>query len=118
MSYVPLASVKKYLEVIHSADDEVIQDCIDAAESYAANYMNRRAITDEQDCPWTNTDGCECSESSSETDLSTVPHAVVMAIKFITADFYEHRTQTVMGSMTKLPAAEQMLHFYRVGLGV
>lgn len=113
MSYVQLADVKKFLEVIHSADDEVIQGCIDAAESYAASYMNRQAITDDQDCPWTNQDGCECdSEASSSEISSVVPAAVVQAIKFLAAEYYEHR---IGGEVPK--HVEQMLHMHRVGLG-
>lgn len=113
MSYVTLATAKKHLEVIHSADDDFIQICIDAAESYAAEYMGREGIYDGQ--AWRDT-GEETSDASSDGDI--VPKAVEMAILFLTADFYEHRTQTVTGSMSKLPAAEQMMHFYRIGLGV
>jgi hypothetical protein len=113
MSYVTLATAKKQLEVIHSADDNFIQLCLDAAESYAAEFMGRDGIYDGQ--AWRDT-GEATSDASSDGDV--VPKAVEMAILLIAADFHEHRTQTANGSMTKLPAAEQMLHFYRLRLGV
>jgi hypothetical protein len=113
MSYVTLEKARKHLEVIHSADDELIQDCIDAAEDYAAQYMGRDGIYDGQD--WRRLD----AESESSSDPETVPASVVRAILFLTADYYEHRTQTVVGTITsKIPSAEHMLHFYRIGLGV
>ena len=113
MSYVTLAQAKQHLEVIHSADDEQIQQCIDAAESYAAQYMGRDGIYDGQH--WRDT-GEATSEASSEGQ--TVPSAVVMAILFLAADYYEHRTQTVVTTVHRPPAAESILHFYRIGLGV
>ena len=113
MSYVTLSQAKEHLGVIHAADDDQIQLCIDAAESFAAEFMGRDGIYPGQH--WRDT-GEETSEASSEGQ--DVPVSVVMAILFLAADFYEHRTQTVSGSMSKLPAAEAMMHFYRTGLGV
>lgn len=121
MSYVSLAEAKKHLEVFHNSDDALIQINIDAAESYAASFMNRRAITDEQECPWLVADGCVCevsSEPSSEPG-SVVPAAVKQAILLLVGEYFENRTQGVTGTIyTKLPAAEALLHFHRVGLGV
>jgi hypothetical protein len=113
MSYVSLDDAKKWMEVFITSDDDIIQQSIDGAESYAAQYMGRLGIYDGQD--WEDLDSP--SESSSSGDM--VPPSVVQAILFITADDYEYRTQTIVGTIAnKLPAAEQMMHFYRIGLGV
>ena len=111
MSYVSLADAKKHLEVIHGSDDALIQSCIEAAEDYAANYMNRAGITDDQ--VWKGN-----PEEPASSD-EVVPESVKIAILFLTTDYFEQRGQTVVGSInSQLPAAENMLHFYRIGLGV
>jgi hypothetical protein len=113
VSYVTLAQAKQHLEMIHDASDETIQDCIDDAEDFAANYMGRPGISDDQD--WST----EASSESSSSEYQRVPPTVRRAILMLTAEYFEHRTQGVIGAnYTKLPAVEQMLHFHRVGLGV
>lgn len=115
MSYVAFAKAKKHLEVPHSSDDDTIQDCLDDAESWAAAYMNRPYISDGQ--AWTDTLDEATSESSSDGQL--VPGAVVRAILMKTAEFYEMRRESVVGiSHTKTTAVEDMLHLYRLRLGV
>jgi hypothetical protein len=115
MSYVTLAEAREHLGMIHTDDDNLIQDCLNAAEDHAANYMNRRGISDGQ--AWTDTLEEETSDPSSDGQL--VPHAVRRAILMLMAGFYEVRTPGIVGvSYTKLSAAEDMLHFYRIGLGV
>ena len=115
MSYVTLAEAKAHLVVIHSDDDTLIQQCLDAAEAYAADYMGRAAIADAQHCPWRG--GNDCT-SSSESEPQTVPASVVQAILMVCADLYENRRSTYAGQATENPIAKQMLHFHRVGLGV
>ncbi|MBB1060422.1 head-tail connector protein [Marilutibacter spongiae] len=118
MSYVTLAEAKKHLLVIHDDDDEIIQQYIDAAESYAAGYMNRASIADEQECPWLFADGCVSSSSSSEP-LGEVPAGVKQAVLLLVGEYYENRTQGVTGTIySKMPAVESLLHQHRVGLGV
>lgn len=116
MSYVDLVLAKKHLAVTHSLDDELIQQYIDAAESYAASFMGRRAITDEQDPPW----GGDCASSSEASSSDeVVPAAVVQAILLLVGDSYALREASVVGTIyAKNPAAENLLHMYRVGLGV
>lgn len=113
MSYITLADAKKHLAVIHSADDDLIQDKLDQAEDYAAQYMGRTDISDDQD--W-NLDGVPASSSSSG---ELVPASVVGAILLIMTDLYEFRSQTVAGvTPIKMAAAENMLHFFRKDLGI
>lgn len=133
MSYVSLELAKAHLLVIHDSDDALIQQNIDAAEAYAANYMNRPEIADNPVNPWRRNQGsicqwkqplkavpCVCSEdvvSSSEPN-DPVPASVVQAILLILADYYENRTAGVTTSFTVNPAADNLLWQQRVGMGI
>lgn len=46
MSDLTLGDVKKYLDVIHSADDDKLQMLLDAAEDEAMQFMDRKNLTD------------------------------------------------------------------------
>lgn len=48
----------------------------------------------------------------------TVPPAVVFAIKLALTDFYENRNAQQWQALYSNPAAERLMHSYRVGLGV
>jgi hypothetical protein len=136
MSYVTLAQAKAHLLVIHDHDDVLIQECIDAAESYAATFMNRPAIEDNPLNPWKSNQGtiaqwsaplqcrhypqryCE-SETVSSEPFDPVPKSVVQAVKLLLADYYENRTVGVQGTIfTQNPAAENLLWQQRIGHGV
>lgn len=108
MSYVSLEVAKAHLAVVLPDDDTLIQQCVDAAESHCASFMNRTEISDTQppETPWSSPDG-------------NVPKAVVQAVLLYTAEFYEVRGVSVIGlSVTRSPTADTLLHFHRVGLGV
>lgn len=115
MSYLTLAEAKEHLAVVHDDDDDLIQALIDAAESYAASYMGRSAITDSQECPWIGGNDCI---SSSEAMPTTVPAAVLHAIKILVFEFYENRGQFSAGAVNENPTVQRLLSFHRVGLGV
>lgn len=130
MSYVTLEEAKAHLLVIHDSDDDLIQACIDAAESYSAQFMNRMAIEDNPLNPWKRNTGtvadwmrpphCRPIEPvvSSEPD-DIVPASVVQAVKLILADYYENRTAGIVGvSYTANPAAENLLWQQRIGMGI
>lgn len=117
MSYVTLAQAKAHLLVIHSSDDELIQLNIDAAEAYAAGYMNRPDIADDPVTPWKTNQPCAVVSSEAP---NPVPKSVVQAILLLTADYYENRTPVsiaAMGASTNV-AAENLLWQQRIGLGV
>lgn len=131
MSYVTLEQAKAHLLVIHDFDDQVIRDCIDAAESYAATYMNRPEIEDNPVNPWKRNRGTiaewarplrDCRPfdpvvSSEPND--PVPASVIQAVKLILADYYENRTAGIVGAAyTPNPAAENLLNQQRIGWGV
>lgn len=117
MSYIKLQTAKDWMLVMHDQDDGVVSSCVEAAERWAADYMNRPGIFDDQDWrPAVVADDCE---SESEPVPQTVPQSVVVAILLMATDYYTQRVQTVVGTITsKQPAAEHMLHMYRKGLGV
>lgn len=130
MSYVTLEQAKEHLMVIHDSDDNLIQDCIDAAESYAAGYMNRPAIENNPVNPWKRNTGTIAEWSlpldrchrvpvvSSESE-DPVPVSVIQAVKLLIGDFYENRTVGVVGaSYTTNPAAENLLWQQRIGMGI
>ncbi len=49
MSLIQLADAKRYLDVIHDADDDKLQALLDGAESEALNFMDREQFG--QLCP-------------------------------------------------------------------
>lgn len=116
MSYVTLEQAKAQLLVIHDADDEHIQLLIDSAESYCAQYMNRPAITDEQQCPWYVAGQRPDLVTTSSSEVpQTVPKAVVQAVLLVLTDFYERRTTDPDRGNT---TATNLLDQQRVGMGV
>lgn len=132
MSYVTVEQAKLHLLVIHDADDELIQQNIDAAESRAADYMNRPDIADDPVNPWKKNQGSfadwlrpRCAQAYappvvSSEEIDPVPKAVVQAILLATADFYENRTPTTVSAMSQSTNAvfENLLWPHRVGMGI
>lgn len=132
MSYVTLEQAKAHLLVIHDSDDELIQQNIDAAEAYAANYMNRPDIDDDPVNPWARNRGtlcewkqplkqvpCVCPEPVVSSEPSDpVPKSVVQAILLLVCDYYENRTVGVAGAFNTNPAADNLLWQNRIGMGI
>lgn len=110
MSVINLQDVKQALRVIHSADDELLQQLLDSAEDEAMRFCNRTQLpTLPVDSP-----GASSSEdipSSEDPIAASVFTAVVCLVK---ADYgaapadAEHLRK----------AAEVKLMPYRIGLGV
>lgn len=99
-----LAEAKAHLYVIHGADDLLITDCILAAGDYVAQYLGRAV-------PW-------LDDADPPVEVA-VPGSIKHAAKLLVGDYYENRSALVVGTIvSKNPAAENLLHFYRVGLGV
>ncbi|WP_375591597.1 head-tail connector protein [Chitiniphilus eburneus] len=106
MSVVDIDLARQHLNVIGTDQDEIIQQCLDAAEGYASDYMNRPLE------PWVPPD----SSSGSEPPL---PKSVVQAVLLLMADFYENREAQVVGvAIAENTAAHRLLHFHRRCLGV
>lgn len=107
MSIVTLERAKAHVAVTHNLDDELIQHYIEAAEDYAAKYLGRSLDELLEEL---------YSEPPSEPVL---PPAVEQAVLLLVGDYYALREAQVTGTiLVQNPAAESLLHFYRVGLGV
>jgi hypothetical protein len=85
MSQVTVAEVKAYLPVIHSADDALLQQLIDAAEQEACRYLNRENLatlpleypaSSSSDAPYT-----EELPSSDDPIAADVRMAVFLLVK-------------------------------------
>lgn len=99
-----LPEVKMHLRLDESetAEDAHLQSLIDAAADYASQYVGRPI-------PWQDGEGQDVA----------VPHSVRAGILLIAAGLYENRESEFVGvSVEANPAVTNMLHFYRVGLGV
>lgn len=102
MSLPTLDDLKRHLRIRHDVEDDDLQEKLDAAIDYAAQFINRTI-------PWQDDEG-------NEVD---VPSSVRLAILIIAAELYANREESVVGvSYSKIPKAENMLNFYRVGLGI
>ena len=88
-----LLEAKAHLYVTHDSDDLLITDCIEAAGDYVAQYIGQ-ALPD------------------------PLPASIKQAAKLLVGDYYENREAASEKALAKNPAAENILHFYRVGLGV
>lgn len=85
-----------------NSQDEWLRQLEEQALDYASNFLGRPI-------PWQDEDGAEVP----------VPPSVKRALLLLVADFDQFRENTVTGAVvTNRKAAETMLHFYRVGLGV
>ncbi|UXN61721.1 head-tail connector protein [Phyllobacterium zundukense] len=74
MSIVTLSLLKLQLNIDDSADDELLQHKLDAAEAWVANYTGT---------PWTNYD--------------TVPSDVKEGVLLLAGHLYENREATLVG---------------------
>ncbi|MDP2141285.1 MAG: head-tail connector protein [Gammaproteobacteria bacterium] len=104
MSITTLESARRQLNVIGTSQDADIQDCIDSAEAYAEQFMNRPLV------PWV---------SDSESSEDVVPADVRRAILLLVGDYFNLREASIVGTIfVANPAAENILHFHRKGLGI
>lgn len=114
MSYVDISLAKAHLALSHSADDVLVQQCLDAAEAHCAKWMNRSVIADPQDRPWS-----AASASSSSESGSVVPASVIQAVLIYTGEFYEQRLRGISGTIyAVMPTADALLAPYRIGHGI
>lgn len=104
MSLPTLSQVKDHLRLEQSetAEDDLLQNLIDAAHDYAQQYIGRSI-------PWDDDQGSPVA----------VPMSIHSAILLIIGDLYENREGKIVGVSSEVnPAVVNLLHFYRVGLGI
>lgn len=110
MSVINVQDVKRALRVIHSADDVLLQQLLDAAEDEAVRFCNRTQLpTLPRDNP--ETPSSEEIPSSEDPVAPSVFTAVVCLVK---ADYEGSPAEAEQ--LRK--AAEVKLMPYRIGLGV
>lgn len=100
MSILTLAEAKAHLRVDDSAEDLLIQDCIDAASDQISQYLGRTV-------PWLD----------AASDPVAIPASVKQAAKLLVGDYYANR-EAQGEPLSRNIAVDYLLHFYRVGLGV
>lgn len=104
MAVLTLDEIKQHLrmELEDASRDAELESLEAAAVDHAAQYIGRPI-------PWTDSLGAAVP----------VPASIKAAIKLIIADLDQHRENTVVGAIVaNRKAAETLLHFYRVGLGI
>jgi hypothetical protein len=102
MSIINLETAKRYLDVIHNADDAKLQMLLDGAEDEAAGYLGRSLID------------LRPEESSSEQP-DAIPASVVLGVMLLLQAAY----QAAPDDADKLrKAAEIKLTPQRIGWGV
>lgn len=107
MSDLTLADVKKYLDVIHNADDDKLQLLLDAAEDEALQFLDRDNLTDWGPC---------CPEPKSEAVSEIpMPGSVRLGILILVQAAYQASPADALQLRT---VAEQKLFPYRCRLGV
>lgn len=102
MSILTLDDARLHLRIDGSDDDALVQDCIDAADDYIAQYLGR-------DVPWLDDSGTPVA----------IPASVKQAAKLLVGDYYAVREASIIGkAVAENPAVAALLNFYRVGMGV
>ena len=99
-----LDEIKTHLkiELSDASQDDELEAFEAAAVDYASGFIGRSI-------PWTD-------EAGAPVD---VPPSVKAALKLLIADLDQQRQGIVLGlTVSKTQAAENMLHFYRVGMGI
>ena len=99
-----LSEIKTHLRIEQNedAENEYLNDLADAVHDYVQNYLNR-------DVPWKDEDGQDVP----------IPAGVKHAALLIIGDLYEHREAKFVGTIvTDNRAADALLHFHRVGIGI
>jgi len=108
MSYVTPERAKKFCRVEVNDDDELIAFLIDAAEGHVEKFLGASLA-------------CYVKDTSSDSvpDLdATLEPAVEFGILMHVADWYENRSINSEAPLTPNKMAENVLHFWRTGLGV
>jgi hypothetical protein len=113
MPLIDINIAKKHLRIDSSYEDDLIGLYLEAAESSAAKYLNRKLFASDEEMETAVADG-------SAGDEPMVANAQVgIAILLTLTDLYEYRGNTVAGvTVVELPqGAVAYLHPFRVNMG-
>jgi len=110
MSAVDLASVKRFLRVDHTADDALLQELLDSAESQALSFLNADSFDHV-----TSIFATYFESSSGSSSEPSPPPDVLTAIKHLVRADYEAASASEAADIRTL--AERMLFPYRMELG-
>ncbi|HCZ47954.1 MAG TPA: hypothetical protein DCZ11_02995 [Gammaproteobacteria bacterium] len=102
MSTFSLQALKRALRVEHDADDTLLQELLDDAESEALQYL------DQTDFP--------VEDAEDESPPERVPGAIRRAVFLLVSSFYEEADAAKLADYRK--RAEMMLFPFRTKLGV
>ena len=100
---IPLEDIKIHLRLDLNEDyqlDVELEKMLEAAVDYVSQYIDRSI-------PWSTSEASE-----------VFPASVRAAILIVVADLFENRQGQVFGELKANPAVDNLLHFYRSGLGV
>lgn len=103
MSYIDLAGVKTFLNVIHSHDDSKIQALLDGAEQSALDFMDRSHF------------GELCESDSNYDGTVSLPDNVKLGVYFLVSKYYDARPDE---HELVQKTAERLLMPYRCGMGI
>ena len=85
-----------------AAENDLIQNLLNAAVDYAARYIGRGI-------PWDDESG----------DTAELPASLNAAILLIVSDLYENREAQIVGkTISANPAVDRLLHFHRIDMGI
>ena len=104
MAVLTLDEIKQHLrmELDDDSRDAELLSLEAAAVDHASQFIGRPI-------PWTD-------EAAA---VVPVPASIKAAVKLLIADLDQHRENTVIGAtFTNRKAAENLMHFYRVGMGI
>lgn len=113
MSVVTLEEVKAQVKVLHSSDDEQLQQLIDDVEDECLQYIDRESLPRlGVECP----DECDTAAVDNPvSDADDLPRSLRRGIVLLVQAYYEAKDATEI--MKVRAAAETLWHPYRCNLG-
>lgn len=116
MSQITVAEAKRYLRVIGTAFDTLLQELIDAAEQEACRFLNRENLpTLPLEYPAESSSEGAYSEETPSSEDPVTPDVRIAVLRLVQAEF-EGAKPDDREKLRK--AAEVILQPYRRGLGV
>lgn len=113
MSKVTVEQVRRYLRITHFADDELLQDLIDQAESEAIAFLDRPVLPREGEYE---VDECDSTSPVEISDSDDLAGSVRGGIYLIVQAMYERKDEETLAAVRTAAAVKWFP--YRNNLGV